>query len=647
MKKMLLSLVFGLSAISLFAQYPVSTTPGNKKSIIEEYTGIHCVYCPQGHLIAHNIMAANPGNAFLIAIHNGSFAAPSAGEPDYRTTWGPALEAQTGLVGYPAATINRHSFGHGQTSDNVNNGTNTAENRDVWSGDATTIMGQASYVNVGISAQVDYATRILTVRCQVYYTGNSTVTSNKLNIALLQNNVKGPQTGASGNPTMVTIDGQYLHQHMLRTLLTGQWGVSISNTNTASGTMKVDTTFTYTVPASFTSVTVNLAQLEVVAFVSEGNQEIISGNGCYVNPPSLDAGITSITGLPTIQCTTTGIAPTVVLKNYGTSTLTSCTINYSVDGGTTVSQPWSGSLATGSTANVVITNAITPTNGHHSLRCYTTMPNGSADLNDANDDISGVYNIFTLYSATPVSEEFTSTTFPPTNWVVDGTYWTRQAVSSFATGVGSARMEFFNAASGTINDLYVFGLNLASGTGHFLSFDHAYAQYTSENDKLQVQISTNCGTTWTNLFDKQGAALKTAPATTSAFTPTSTQWTHNVINLSAYDGQASVLVRFHATSAYGNNLYIDKILTGVGVGIDENLNNQISVFPNPATDIVNIVNAENSTVMLYDIFGKLISTNQVLNNNYSLNVAEYAKGTYILKITNDKGTISKKITILK
>jgi hypothetical protein len=642
MRKVLLSFVLGLSSIALFAQIPVSTTPQNKKVILEEFTGIHCGYCPDGHLIAQTIMANNPGNAFMIAIHQGSYATPSTGEPDYRTIYGDAIAGQTGLTGYPAGTVNRHAFsGHGMTTGG------TGESRSYWTGDAGVIMGQPSYVNVGVSAQVNYTTRVLTVHCQVYYTANSTVTSNKLNIALLQNNIKGPQSGSSANPTQVTPDGQYMHQHMLKNLFTGQWGVSIANTNTASGTMKVDTTFTYTVPAAFISVAANLAELEVVAFVSEGNQEIVSGNAAFVNPPTDDCGITSITGLPLIQCSSTAINPTVVLKNIGTNPLTSATINYQIDGGAVVTQNWTGSLATGATANVTITNAITPANGHHTIRCYTTLPNGVADLNDVNDGYSGAYNIFMVYSATPVNEEFTSTAFPPTNWVVDGNYLTRATTSSFATGVGSAKMDFYNAPSATTNDLYVSGLDLSSGTGHYLSFDHAYAQYSTENDRLQVQVSSNCGSTWTSVFDKQGTTLSTAAATTSSFTPTAAQWVHNVVDMTAYDGQASLLVRFHFTSGYGNNCYIDKIMTGLGAGVNEAQNSIIEVYPNPATDVVNIVNAANSTIQMFDVFGKLVASDNVLNNNFTLNVSELAKGTYVLRITNNEGSISKKITVLK
>ena len=630
--------IMGLMMIGsfAFAQTIVSTTPENKKVILEEYTGIHCVYCPDGHRTAHEIMTTNPGNAFMIAIHQGGFASPDPGEPDFRTAYGNALAAQYSISSYPNATVNR--------------GTGATSTRATWITWANTILTQSSYVNVGVEAQIDYMTRVLTVHCEVYYTANSPVASNKLNIALLQNYVKGPQVGGSTfNPTMVTSDGLYMHQHMLRELFTGQWGVTINNTNAAANTLKVDTTFTYTVPANYISVDVCLAQLEVVAFVSEGNKTIISGNGCLVTPkPVDDASITAISGLPFLQCSSTNITPTVKLKNIGANTLTTADIIYTIDGGAPVSQSWTGSLVTGDSMIVSLTNPIVPTNGHHVIRCFSALPNGNTDYNYVNDDYFGSYNIMSIYSTTPINEEFTSTTFPPTNWIIDGIYWTRSTSSSFGVGTGSAKMNFYSASAGTINDLYVKGLDLTSGTAHFLSFDHAYAQYAAgDNDRLQVQVSTNCGGNWTDVFNKSGDALKTANPTTTGFTPTSTQWVHNTVDLTPYDGQSNVIVRFHATSAYGNNLYIDKVMTGLGYGVNESENNdKIIVYPNPASDFVNIINATNSSLQIYDVFGKLIASYNISENNHILNVGTFAKGTYLLKITNSEGSISKKITVL-
>jgi hypothetical protein len=90
-----------------------------------------------------------------------------------------------------------------------------------------------------------------------------------------------------------------------------------------------------------------------------------------------------------------------------------------------------------------------------------------------------------------------------------------------------------------------------------MSFDVAYAQYQAENDKLEVFISDDCGVNWTNMYSKSGSALSTRGPVTTAFVPTATQWRKEVISLAGYSGD--VLVKFVATSAFGNNLYLDNV----------------------------------------------------------------------------------------
>ena len=67
-KKFTLSMLFVLFAISSFSQTIVSTDPENKNVVLEEYTGIHCVWCPEGHAIAQAMQNNNPGDVFLINI---------------------------------------------------------------------------------------------------------------------------------------------------------------------------------------------------------------------------------------------------------------------------------------------------------------------------------------------------------------------------------------------------------------------------------------------------------------------------------------------------------------------------------------------------------------------------------------------------
>ncbi|MDI9310976.1 MAG: Omp28-related outer membrane protein [Limnohabitans sp.] len=330
MKKITLFAVL-FAAFQSNAQTIVSTAPQNKKVILEEFTGIHCGFCPQGHTVAKGIQDANPGKVFLINVHAGGYATPNAGEPDFRTSFGTAIDSQSSLTGYPAGTVNRTVF----TGSSMTAG-GTAMGRDKWSAAATTTLGQSSYVNVATTATLNASTRQLTVLVEAYYTGASPASTNKLNVALLQNNTKGPQSGGNAG-------NEYNHMHRLVHLLTGQWGEDI--TTTSAGTF-VTRTYNYTIPASYNSVPAELGDMEIVAFVAEGQQKIISGNGTFPTITGLaanDVKLKSVQGMPA-QCATS-IAPQVEIQNYGATNLTSLAITYNMNGGTSQVYNWTGNLA--------------------------------------------------------------------------------------------------------------------------------------------------------------------------------------------------------------------------------------------------------------------------------------------------------------
>lgn len=647
MKKTILFLSMALVSVFMFAQTIVSTTPQNKNALIEEFTGVNCGYCPDGHKIAHDILVANPGRAYMIALHQGSYANAT---PDYRTSFGDAIAGQTGLTGYPAGTVNRHVFaGAGMTSGG------TAMGRGSWSSSATTILGQSSPVNIAIDVDLNYDTRVMTVLCEVYYTANEATSTNKLNVAILQNYVKGPQAGSSLNPDFITPDGQYYHMHMLRHLITGQWGITIPTTTTG---YFYDTLFTYTIPASYGAIPVELPQLEVVAFVSQGNQEVLTATGSPVNPPALDASITAISNITDMSCANT-VAPKVTLKNNGASTLTSCDIKYSIDGGAEQTYAWTGSLATAATAEVTLPTQTITTNGTHSFTAHSTNPNASTDMNNVNDSYSKTFATFISTITSPVTEGFASTTFPPVNFAAidvdaDAMNWARSTAGHSAAG--SAKIEFFNINSGKKDDMIIAPIDLTGKTNNAMTFYVAYRQYQSENDKIQVDVSTNCGSTWTTVWNKSGSTLSTGAATTNAFNaPTAAEWRMETVSLSAYDNTDDVMIRFRSTSGYGNNAYIDDINITQGAGIEDAIVSSFSVYPNPATDAVNVsfnsAHSSDALISIYNIDGSLVyqSSNFVThgNNLISVPVSNLDNGFYTVRINVEGEMIQDRFVVVK
>lgn len=74
---------------------------------------------------------------------------------------------------------------------------------------------------------------------------------------------------------------------------------------------------------------------------------------------------------------------------------------------------------------------------------------------------------------------------------------------------------------------------------------------------------------------------------------------------------------------------------------------QFNLYPNPATDRVNITNNENylvNQVVIYDVTGKQLST-QTFNNEseIQLNIENLASGVYMLHIETNEGTAVKKL----
>lgn len=158
-------------------------------------------------------------------------------------------------------------------------------------------------------------------------------------------------------------------------------------------------------------------------------------------------------------------------------------------------------------------------------------------------------------------EGFYSSTFPPDFWTLNpsGTlYWTRNTVSSYGIGTGSAKYDFWTSPAGTIESMVSLVFS-SSVPGDSLKFDHAYAPYTSGTDSLIIETSTNAGTTFTSLVrlygNASGGTLNTAPTSSSIFTPTNAQWQTKRYTLPVGTNQ----VKFTAKSGFGNNLYLDSI----------------------------------------------------------------------------------------
>jgi hypothetical protein len=375
----------------------VSTTPENKNVVLEEFTGIYCGFCPDGHVLAQALHTAYPNDVFIIKIHTGGYANPSGpSDPDFRTIYGGAIAAASGLAGYPAGTINRSTFSSIAPQSGAPG--STALSRGDWAAAAALIMADPSEVNVAAQASYDMGTGILTVNTESYFTGAGTSGTYNLHVAVVMNNVAGPQSGASNYNPGAIIPGPwsptYNHQQMMVHLMDGATGLAF--TSSTAGTF-VPNTHTWSVPAQMqgdgSGSTTGFfpdhdpTNFDVVAYITESaTNTIVTGFQAVVIPifpNQYDANVTASSANDVICAIATDIG--VTFRNYGSDTLTSLDLTYDINGGTPATYNWTGNMASGATETVSITNVSFTPQASNTVNWVASNPNGQVDQNLTNN----------------------------------------------------------------------------------------------------------------------------------------------------------------------------------------------------------------------------------------------------------------------
>lgn len=672
MKKLLfLASLFGCSTVAL-AQLPVSTATENKNAVLEEFTGIYCTFCPDGHLKAQQFADANPGDVVLINIHAGGYANPNGSDPDFRTPWGAAIDGQSGLAGYPAGTMNRRVFtGHQQAS-------GTAQSRGSWATTGAIVIGEGSYANIAMEATLDFGTGVLTVDVETYFTGVAPAGMSKLNVAVLQSNIEGPQTGMAANPAQVLPNGMYSHNHMLRELLTGQWGVDVPTTQGVVNSYS----YTWTVPNDINGVPVSLADLEVVSFLAETQQGIVTGTEGPITfnlPPGMSLADMEAVGTMTAPAgyCTGSIVPEFTVQNNEAFAVDSVEASYSLNGGTPVTM-WVTNVAANGTKVATFPSA-TLSPGENAFNFAVSVKGVSKYVdvvsnNNANGDTK-IIAVNPSPFATHHSEGFEGvaigTYAPPNTIQINPTgalvYVVSKAVNTqvitwgeiggYGNSVNVYRFRNFNIPAGEEVDLVFEKIDLSASTANEIRFVYAYAQYQTEADGLEVAVSDDCGVTWNTVWAKSGSDLATTASTTDAYYPRPTEWASAGIDLSAYDGTAELMMRFKGISAFGNNLYVDDIMlvNSINVSLEENtVLSSVNVYPNPSSANTNVefelANNSNVTITLTDLTGKLISqpvNGEMTEGNHkvAINLANIQAGVYLVEITIDGASKIEKLIV--
>ena len=304
---------------------------------------------------------------------------------------------------------------------------------------------------------------------------------------------------------------------------------------------------------------------------------IISGQGTTAIVVNVGSTSGNVAVTPTNTCGNGTAASAAVTVNGAASAAGSISGNASVCANTSGLIYSISSVAGASSYTWAVPSGASITAGQGTTAITVTMGSTAGNItvspiSNCGNGTAATLAVSTAGGSTPLVEGF-ETSVPPSNWTLNnadnGTTWSR-TTAAFATGTASAKMTFFGytANLGTKDELQTQAISFVGKTSHTLTFKHAYAWMdrtgtaNDRRDSLRILISTDCGSTWTQLFYKGGNTLSTLTSGAgqqAAFAPTSGQWVSNNIDLSAYDGQSGVIIKFVAINRNGNNLYLDDI----------------------------------------------------------------------------------------
>ena len=652
MKKKVFSICIVLIGLNSFSQTP-------RLSLYEEFTGETCPPCASANPPL-NLLLASPTNTPKIVAIKWQVPIPSAPSNTwslYQTNkveidWRWKSVANGGYGYIPA--INSAPSGKIDGEAPTVFGAASAHPANLNNNVISTAQSFTSAFSISVSRAWDASCSSINLTVSIAATANfNAVGALKFRTVMVENIIDFPTAPGSNGE-------KHFEDVAIKSFPTLQSGISMASN------WIVGQTQTFTLNCPIPSYTRKKEEIAFVGFIQDdGNQRVAQAVRVQKSVLSNDA--IALSAKVAATCSST-ISPIISVYNNGLNAITALTITPYIDGAIAPTISWNGNIASATSATISLNTISSPTNtGAHTFSYNISAMNGT-DGNMTNNSTKVSYLVASDFQGSPVSEDFALPNFPPVKWAAvnsnSGPSWTRVTnAGGYNLSTQSTRYDFFNnKVIGDMDELFITPMNLSGTAAPVLSFDYAYAQRdANSNDKLEVMVSNNCGSSWTNVYSSSGYTLATALPMPMAYLPDVndiSQWQTVTINLTGYNS-ASVLVKFVVTNDNGNNLYIDNVNLNqtqpVGLIKETKLSNQVSIFPNPtsgnATLKVFSLTSGKSKLILINTMGQIVSSKTIDlfsgNNNLLIDTKEFSNGIYSVVLETATETVVKKISISK
>lgn len=194
--------------------------------LIEDFTGQRCVNCPNANDVIHQLQEQyGDSNVIAVGIHSGPLGFKGRGNlVGLSTDLGDTYYNYYGAEYQPVGMVNRHGLADYTT----------------WSSLVNEALQEQSTVQLGLSSTYDQSSRQASLSVNALAMDNSV--SGHLQVWVIEDSITAMQSMPDGS-----VNREYVHNHVLRESVNGEWGDAI----TLPATQSEQYNFNYTLPEGY------------------------------------------------------------------------------------------------------------------------------------------------------------------------------------------------------------------------------------------------------------------------------------------------------------------------------------------------------------------------------------------------------------
>ena len=236
----------------------VEVNKSEKVVLLEDYTGMQCVNCPDAAAIIDNLHHTYGDQFIAVGLHptSGPYQKPMPGKDGVMVNLSSddadAYYKKYSVKAFPTAMIDRSTF----------DGSKLLDNKDKWAAYVNQQMTASTPVNLSMESTYDATTRTVTLATDIEFS-EAVGETLYLQLWVIENGIIGPQVTAKG------VNWEYEHNHVLRSAINGTWGQSLGASFNANQRLETITT-TYTLNEAWKA-----GNCEIVGFVYRASDDVI------------------------------------------------------------------------------------------------------------------------------------------------------------------------------------------------------------------------------------------------------------------------------------------------------------------------------------------------------------------------------------